>query len=183
MKKIILILSFLALPLSSYAQDAIYLSGMLGLTSIDVDGSSLDYDNELSYGLRAGVLFNDHVSAGLFINRYGTDTSSAITTQDFSLTNIMGEVTYYAAPADENSFWVSGLLGITQSKVDTTITFPATASTSQSEADTAYGFSAGYHFMVAPNFSLSPQVTYIITDADAGNFSELSWIVNLTFWM
>ena len=100
MKKLVLILAFLALPLSSYAQDAFYVSGMLGLTSIDVDNSTLDFDTELAYGFRAGLLFNDHVSAGLFVNRYATEVSSV----DLSALNIMAEVTYYFSEADENTF-------------------------------------------------------------------------------
>ena len=64
-KKLALILAFLTLPLSSYAQDAFYLSGLLGLTNLDTGSGGLDIGTELSYGARAGVLFNDHVAAGI----------------------------------------------------------------------------------------------------------------------
>ena len=171
MKKLVLILAFLTLPLSSYAQDAFYLSGMLGLTSIDVDNSTLDFDTELSYGFRAGLLFNDHVSAGLFVNRYATEVSSV----DLSALNIMAEVTYYFSEADENTFWLSGLLGTTQFKIESPLQ-------STNDSETSYGFSAGYHFMVAPNFSLSPQLTYILINAE-DSAASTSAMVNLTFWL
>ena len=181
MKKLVLILTLLSMPWTAFAQDAIYLSGMLGLTSLEVSGSNIDYDTELAYGIRAGVLFNDHVSAGIFINRYDTDKAiSPLTQSEYTLTNIMAEVTYYFSEADENSFWVSGLLGVTKAEAENrTVGTPAVVT---DDSETAYGFSAGYHFMVAPNFSLSPQVTYIHTDADPNSFSELSGMANVTFW-
>jgi hypothetical protein len=174
MKKTLLIFAMLILPLSSYAQDAFYVSGMLGLTSVS-GTDPITLDTELSIGVRAGLLFNDHVSAGIFINRYASDLTVAGSKVDVSLVNIMGEVTYYFNEADENGFWLSGLLGVTQTKGSATVLAADTT-------DTAFGGSIGYNFIVAPNFSIGPQFTAIKT-TDDGDATEFSGIVNLTFWM
>lgn len=175
MKKLIIVLTFLAVPLSSYAQDAFYVSGMLGLGKLNVNNSTIDYNTELTYGLRAGLLFNDHVSAGLYLQRYKTDYTSGIKFE-FTIDNIMAEVTYYFKEADENTFWLSGLLGKTKGKITSALGSP-------SETDTSFGFSAGYQFAVAPNWSLSPQITYIMTNGDPNNYSEFSALANLTVWL
>lgn len=182
MKKLVLIISFLSLPYSAFAQEAFYVGGLLGLTSIDAtfdDGTKETYDSELSYGLRAGVLFNDHLAAGLFLHQYGHDTTSspANVELEYEFRNIMAELTYFFSEADENSFWVSGLLGVTQSSLETSIP------SSNEESDTSYGASIGYNFMVAPNFSISPQFTYIYTDSNLVNYNQFSGLVNLTFWL
>ncbi len=174
MKKLVLVITFLAMPFTTYAQDAIYLSGMLGLTQVDVD-SNLDYDAELSYGARAGLLFNDHVSAGLFLHRSAVEPSNPGLNSETTIDNVMAEVTYYFAEADENSFWISGLLGLSYAETKV-------AGDSVSDDATALGVSGGYHFMVAPNFSISPQVTFIRSSFDT-TASELSGMVNLTFWL
>ncbi len=180
MKKLVLIFSILSLPLMSQAQDAFYVSGLLGLTSPNYSDSDLETDTELSYGARAGLLFNENVSAGIYLQRYaGSDPDFTVGETDVSLTNIMAEVTYYANMADENTFWISGLLGVTQSSTE----FSSGLVADNDESDTAFGFAAGYHFMVAPNFSLSPQITYIYTDTDTSSYSEISGLANLTIWL
>jgi outer membrane autotransporter protein len=120
------------------------------------------------------------VSAGIYLQRYaGSDPDFTVGETDVSLTNIMAEVTYYANMADENTFWVSGLLGVTQSSTE----FSNNLVADNDQSDTAFGFAAGYHFMVAPNFSLSPQITYIYTDTDTSSYSEFSGLANLTIWL
>ncbi len=175
MKKLVLILTFLALPLTSYAQDAFYLSGMLGLTQMDISGSNAEFDSELSYGARAGLLFNDHFAAGIYIHRVTTEANNITNGPEYVLDNVMAEATYYFNEADENSFWVSGLLGMTFAETKT-------AGLSISDDATAYGASAGYSFAVSPNFTISPQVTYISSNF-TNSVSELSGMVNLTFWL
>lgn len=179
MKKLVLIISFLTLPLAGQAQEAFYVSGMLGMTMVDTS-DGLDLETELSYGARAGLLFNDHISAGLYLHRYsGEDTTTNIgnpTEVDF--TNVMAELTYYFSEADENSFWISGLLGITN--IDTNCTGNGCT---QGSGQTSYGVAAGYHFMVAPNWSISPQITSIVFDADPNDISEISGMVNVTLWL
>ncbi len=181
MKKLILILTVFAFPFFAQAQDAFYVSGLLGLTNVNYSDSNFDTGMELSYGVRGGLLFNDHVSAGIYIQKYnGSDSDFPVggIDADAALTNIMAEVTYYFKEADENTFWISGLLGVTQSNIKFSNTFA-----SQDESDTAFGFAAGYHFMVAPNFSLSPQFTYVYTDNKQSSFSQVSGLVNLTLWL
>lgn len=177
MKKLILITAtLLLLPLTSFAQDAFYVSGMLGLGTVNVEGGNPDYGTELTYGVRGGLLFNDHVAAGVFIQRYADKLSSVPGSSfDASLTNIMAEVTYYFTPADENTFFISGLLGTTRGEVD------CTGCTSSS--DTSVGFTAGYNFMVAPNFSIAPQFNYIHIMSDPNTASMTSVMANLTLWL
>ena len=175
MKKLALIIAMTTLlPFTSQAQEAIYLSGMLGMTSFDVADSSITYDTELSFGARGGVLFNEHIAAGIYIQRYATDNASV----DLSTLNLMAEVSYYFNEAEENGFWVSGLLGVTNWTADYTAAVP-----NDDDSETAFGGTAGYHFMVAPNFSISPQVTYIYTNTDTSSFTQLSGLVNVTFWL
>lgn len=183
MKKLILILSFLTLPLATQAQDAFYITGLLGLTNVDISPQVTSYDTELSYGLRAGLLFNDHVSAGLFLKNYSTSKNNFNITNDnvdFSLLNIMAEVTYFFNEADENTFWISGLLGTTQ--LSASYTGPSNLS-DDDDSGTALGASVGYHFMVAPNWSLSPQMTIIRTDVSPSTITDLSGMVNITLWL
>ncbi len=175
MKKLVVIFTLIAMPFTSNAQDAIYLSGLLGLQQVDIANSNTTYDSELSYGARAGLLFNDHVSAGIYLQRVNIDSTVGIFTTESTLDNVMAEITYYFAEADENSFWVSGLLGMTFAKEEF-------GTQRASDDATAYGLAAGYHFMVAPNFSLSPQVTYIHSGF-TNDVSEISGLVNLTFWL
>ncbi len=180
MKKLTLIIGLCLSSLSASAQDAFYVSGMLGLTGVE-STPIFEFDNELSYGVRAGVLFNDHVSVGLYINRYGTTSTIQpfpTLSADVSLTNIMGEVTYYFNPADENGFWLSGLLGTTQSN----LSCPSNVSC-VNESDTSFGLTAGYQFAVAPNFTLGPQFSYVVIDGDSQNTGTYSGMFNLTFWM
>ena len=175
MKKIILVLTFLTLPLSSYAQDAFYVSGLLGLGQLDINVNEGDFGSELNYGVRAGLLFNDHVAAGLFYLRsdnektISTNAVNATISSDFN--PLMAEVVYYFNEADENSFYLSGMLGIADVGLN-------------SENETAVGASAGYNFMLAPNYSLAPQLTYIKTlgenDKDATHISAL---INFTIWL
>jgi hypothetical protein len=179
MKKLAWILMIMTLPALAQAQDAIYLSGMLGLTRVGSDNANLETDPELSYGARAGLLFNDHIAAGLFLHRTTYDVSGSnflgpFTTEP-TFDNVMAEVTYYFAEADENSFWISGLLGMTFNEI-------VSNGFSRSEDATSYGLSAGYHFMVAPNWSISPQFTYIQSNFD-DSVNEISALANLTVWL
>ncbi|MCB0378327.1 MAG: porin family protein [Bdellovibrionales bacterium] len=179
MKKLILFTAFALLPYGAYAQDAIYLSGMLGLGQVDVDGSSVDFDTELTFGGRAGLLFNDHVSAGIFVMNFSTDKTYLGSRYEMSALPIMGEVTYFVNEADENTFWVSGLLGVTGTELKT-------GAGTIDDSETSVGFSVGYHFMVAPNFSLSPQFTYIKVMGDSATASDASLMAafaNVTFWL
>lgn len=175
MKKLVLIITLIAMPLMSQAQDAVYLSGMLGLNQLSVSGSNNDFDWELSYGGRAGLLFNDHFSAGIYLQRLNTEASNVTNGPEYTMDNVMAEVTYYFNEVDENTFWVSGLLGMT---------FVETSSAGLSFKDdaTAYGAAAGYSFAVSPNFTISPQVTYI-QSSFPNTSSQLSGLVNLTFWL
>ena len=178
MKKLILILSLSLMSVSAFAQDAFYASGMLGLTNVDSDSNNIELKTELSYGVRAGLLFNDHVAAGVYINRYSGGDSNAfngLVDYDIDLTNIMAEVTYFFTPADENSFFVSGLLGVTQSNPD------CSGATCDGESDTSYGATVGYNFMLAPNFSLAPQLTYVHVDAEEA-YSMTTASANFTVW-
>ena len=179
MKKWILFFSFL-FTINVQAQDAFYVSGMLGLTNVDSGDSSVEYNTELSYGVRGGLLFNDHVSAGVYVNRYGgTGSVNGINSDlDVTLTNLMAEVTYFFTPADENSFWVSGLLGTTRAELDCPTGFSC-----ENSSDTSYGVSAGYQFAVAPNFTIGPQFTYIRVDSDGDGVNMISGSANLTFWL
>ena len=85
----------------------------------------------------------------------------------------MAEFNYHVNEADEDGFWFGGLLGITQVKL----------TNAEDNNETAFGVCGGYHFMVAPNFSITPQITYIYTDRDWGAFTQFSGLVNLTFWI
>ena len=176
MKKLVLILAMTILPLSSYAQDAFYISGLLGMTQLDPSEGPLEYNTELSYGLRGGHLFNDHVSAGVFVHRVVADATNPGAVSEATVDNLMAEVTYFFSEADENSFFLSGLLGTTKFTNEGN-------GISLSESGTSFGASAGYHFMVAPNFSLSPQVTYITSDIDGIDVSEVTGMINLTLWL
>jgi hypothetical protein len=153
------------------AQQALYLSGQLGMGQVNVHNSNQDFDTELQFGARAGVLFNDHVAVGAFLQQSNSSDSSF----DFDLTAILAEVSFYMNPADEDGPWASLLLGVNRSKSN----FAAF----DGESDTAFGFSAGYHWNLAANFSLGPQIVYLYTDSDVGPFSQWSVLGNLTFWM
>lgn len=171
MKKLIILLSFLTLPLTSYAQDAFYISGLLGLGQVDVNVNNVDFGTELNIGLRAGLLFNDHVSAGVFFLRSDNETSVLNTTVATDFNPLMAEVTYYFNPADENGLTISGLLGV------------ATVGTTSSNSETAVGAAIGYHFMLAPNYSLAPQLTYVKTLGERDKDAQLiSALVNFTIW-
>ncbi len=183
MKILSLIFCLFILPYSASAQDAFYLSGLLGLSQFEVSDSSLttspDFDAELAYGLRAGLLFNDHVSAGVFIQQTSAESRISVlgipVNADYSLRNIMAEVSYYFNAADENTFWVSGLLGVMQVDVDSTL--------NSNDSETALGATVGYQFAVAPNFSLSPQFTIIYADSTDGSVTQMSGLINLTAWL
>ena len=180
MKKLILTLTTLVLlPLSSYGQDAFYASGMLGLTTFD-GMPNFDSSTELSYGARAGLLFNDHVAAGIYINKYSGKDSNVLNigSAEVDATNIMAEVTYFFTVADENAFYISGLLGTTSTKQ----TCSALLTGCTEESDTSYGASIGYNFMLAPNFSLAPELTYVAIASDPKATSMLSAMANFTIW-
>ena len=171
MKRLLILIVFTLSPLTLFAQDAIYISGLLGLGKTSVNQTGVDFNTELNIGLRAGVLFNDNVSAGIFFLRSNNETSINTNTVSSDFNPMMAEVTYYFNVADEDSFYISGLLGV------------AKLGTVESKNETAVGASAGYHFMVAPNFSLGPQVLFVKTlgelDKDA---SLVSALFNITVW-
>ena len=185
MKKRFLAALVFLLPFYSQAQEAFYISGLLGLSSPSSEieqpssspGNKISYKfgAEISYGFRLGLLFNDHLSAGIYTQRYSdSDTGSTSSLpRKGTFTNLMAEFNYYVNEADEDGFWFGGLLGITQVKL----------TNAEDNNETAFGVLCGYHFMVAPNFSIAPQITYIHTDRDWGEFAQFSGLVNLTFWM
>ena len=208
MKKLFVILGFL-IPLGSQAQDAFYASGLLGInrTTVDIKGVYPSFDPEITFGFRFGLLFNDHISAGVYLQRYsGSGTSSdkdnsfknRIDATDLSLdgtfNNFLAEITYYVNEADENSFWISGLLGVTQVKLSgfseerrlwgsSPVFVPHREEIEKEKNETAFGAALGYHFMVAPNFSISPQVTFVYTDTDDGKYTQFSGLLNITLWL
>lgn len=176
MKKYILVaLLIFQFPLASQALD-FYTSGMLGVGTIDSKGLSGDqYDNSLTYGLRAGILIDEKFSAGLFFKELNTKDGAGPST---TVSHLMLEATYYFSGARENTFFISGLIGGTQIHESST-----SFSQSSNEVGLSYGATAGYQFMVTDNFSLSPQVTYIYTqEAGRTDYSDLSAILNLQFW-
>lgn len=172
MKKLITILVLVMLPFFAQAQEAIYVSGLLGLTTVDTD-ADIKLSTELSYGLRAGVLFNDNIAVGLYINRYSSSGNiPSFGSSNLEYMNMMAEGVYHFQEADENGLWVSALLGLT----DVTQSCPTGAICTTAASETSYGGSVGYHFMLAPNYSLSPQFTMILIDGTImstvmGNFS------------
>lgn len=177
MKKLALIIAFLTLPLAAQAQEAFYLSGLLGLTDLQPSSGSAEYDYELTYGLRGGLLFNEHMSAGIFLQQLSTDQTNAVGySAETSAVNVLAEFTYYFTPADEDTFWVSGLLGTTFVETE------FNDGTKVTDDGTTLGVAAGYHFMVAPNFSISPQVTYLHVGTNP-ELAEISGMVNLTLWL
>lgn len=175
MKKFLVLLAFLGISTSAHAQDAFYVSGLLGLGQASMNVSGVEFDTELNYGFRAGFLFNDNVSAGLFYMRSDNSTSvnTLVGTTTFSsdFNPLMAEVTYYFNVADENSLTISGLLGV------------ASVGNPNSTNETAVGAAIGYHFMLAPNYSLAPTITYIKTLGEDDTDAQLiSALVNFTVW-
>lgn len=226
MKKILIILSFLV-PFAVHGQDGFYTSGLLGINSTTRaatggtnyysygEGANFTFDSKISFGFRFGVLFNDHFSAGIYLQRYTGKTF--ITTEafrirtsgqghgfnaplrscpdpcenyeivklkhDYNVTfnNFMAELTYYVSEVDENGLWIGGLLGVTQIKNS-----PSDKDRHylMDENSGAFGASLGYHFMVAPNFSISPQMSLIfIIGASDANFIQFSGLLNITLWL
>lgn len=177
MKFFFSILIFLTVSLQVHAQDAFYVSGLLGMTQVNWQSTTYDIDPELSAGLRGGLLFNDNVSAGLFLHRFNGDlenNGNAVGEITFGL--IMAEVTYYFEPADENTFWISGLLGTARLKTEV-------GALSAEASETAMGVSVGYHWAVSPNFTLGPQMTYVYVDTSSSSGNLLSAHFNVTFWL
>lgn len=170
---LLIFVSFLMGP-NAYAQQAFYASGLLGASYRFDDALS---DIGFSYGARVGVLFNENISVGLYWQRFDTDIgkfahgATLVGDPNYTLEDIMVEVTYYAHEADENTFWVSGLLGIKRSM-----------SSYGSDSRLSYGFSLGYQFLLAPNFTLSPQLTMTYADFDLELVLQTSALANLTFW-
>ena len=178
MKKLTLILiTSLLLPLTSYAQEAVYVSGLLGLGQISTDSND-SFGTDLIYGARGGILFNDNLALGVFITRQSSSTVTNRVDVESEVTPLMAEVTYHLNEAEENGFVFSGMLG-------TAMISTTTGSTTNDETFTGLGASAGYSFAVSPNFSLSPQLTYIRFLGDGignGEGTNLSAMANLTIW-
>jgi hypothetical protein len=172
MKTLISFVFVLTIPLSASAQQAIYLSGLLGIGHVSVSNSPFNLDPDLSFGARAGVLFTEHVAVGAYWHQSNNDIRYS-TGQTFKATNLMAEISYFFNEADENGFWLSGLLGTTQA---------SSSLSSASETDLALGFSVGYQFALTPNFTLSPQLVYIHTDGSGDPFNQYKALMNLTAW-
>lgn len=202
-------ISFIFLfPFNSFSQDAFYASGLLGLNRTSMK-TTVENNNvntsmgwlEITFGLRLGVLFNDHFSAGVYLQRFSdsvTDINDIyggpVRQMDLDITtnNLMAEFTYHFGEVNENGFWISGLLGLTQikSKFTTDQTNPflnGILKKTKDEYETSIGLSLGYHFMISPNFSFDPQFTYIYVPMEGeGEYSRIrqySALLNITFWL
>ena len=167
---------------TSQTQKAFYISGLLGFSNMDEEKFS--FDTGVSFGVRIGFLFKDHFSAGIHVQRYSSPSQVEIPSLGllkdltFTFTNWMVEFNYYINKIGEDGFWFGGLLGATQVKLEHPL-LP-----SEDNNETSFGLSCGYQFMVTPNFSIAPQITYI--RIDSGEFHEsltqFSGLINFTFW-
>ena len=216
MKKIFIILSFLA-PFTAQSKDGFYTSGLLGVNSTTMnattgtsaysygEGMSFSFDLDISFGFRFGILFNDHVSAGIHLQRYTSKTfivkkeirhlsapdclfqnSCEIVNSKydyhFTFNNFLAEFTYYINKVDENGLWISGLLGVTQVKTSVP-NYNGYLLLDENSVGASLGTSLGYHFMVAPNFSISPQMSFIVIVGTEVFYSQFSGLVNVTLWL
>ena len=219
MKKFLIALGFL-IPFTAQSQDGFYASGLLGINSTTMDFKekdfiyfnetkiNLSFDSEISFGFRFGLLFNDHISAGVYLQRYTGKTSlrsksithdSNIpmwsctspceivnTRHDYNVTfnNFLAELTYYINEVDENGLWISGLLGVTQIKTSISKKDNYNGNlVDENSGETSFGVSLGYHFIVAPNFSISPQMSFIHIGASRADFNQFSGLINVTLWL
>jgi hypothetical protein len=177
MEKIVLVLLVMSAPLISQADDnEFYFSGLLGVGTLDLKGTSGDnYENELAYGARLGFLIKNNFSAGLQIQHMQTRSGAGPET---SVSSFLGEFTYYLSGSSENSFYVSGLLGITQIEEEPTYYFRG-----GNGAGITYGANLGYQFMINDRLSLAPQVTYKYTSGAVGGVdaSDVSTLLNATW--
>ncbi len=219
MKKLLAILGFLV-PFAAQSQDGFYASGLLGINSTTMnvktgttafsygEGTNFSFDSEISFGFRFGLLFNDHVSAGVHLQRYtgktfitsktvkaGSNTPMLSCTppceiinskHDYNVTfnNFMAELTYYVNEVDEHGLWISGLLGVTQIKTSISNHSDYIGNlVDKNTGATAFGASLGYHFTVAPNFSLGPQISFIRINTNKSNYNQFSGLLNITLWL
>ena len=221
MKKLFFTLGFL-FSFSVHGQDSFYASGLLGLNSTTMnviigtnmysygEGMSFSFDSEISFGFRFGVLFNDHVSVGVYLQRYtgrtfiksekcqlfttpsnapmhscAPESSLVEVKYDYNMTfnNFLAEFTYYVNEVDENGLWISGLLGVTQIKARIPNKDKYHDLVYENSGETTFGTSLGYHFMVAPNFSISPQMSFTLFTDTKTFYNQLSGLINVTLWL
>lgn len=173
MKKTLLTLSLIFfLPLASVAQESFYLAGQLGVGTLnDTADRSDKFDNDLTYALRAGMAFTEHLSLGVFLNKLTTRLGLQPEVESMQT---MAELTYYPSGIDEDGFLMSALLGVKRAVV---------TERSQDEVGLAMGMNVGYQFALTPNFSLSPRFSYNYAEyTQITDFSETSVAMDLAFW-
>ena len=169
------------------AQEAFYISGLLGYSHIDL--KEFSFEPEIGFGVRFGFLFSDHFSLGIYTQRYSSSASNTqLDAKDwtfgFEFTNLMIEFNYYVNEFDEDGFWFGALLGATKMN-PTEAKFRGTSMPfiNNTTYETSFGVSGGYHFTVATHFSIDPQINYIYTSDDGNVLHQFSGLVNFTFWI
>jgi len=174
-KKLMGLFICLQIPFFSNAQE-LYLGGTLGFSVLNELGSSGDkYDSELAYGLRGGFVLTENLSGGLMLQRMSTRDGAG---PELTALNVLGEFTYHFGGTVGNGFLLNGLVGVTQLETDDLF-----SRFSQGQSALTGGVGLGYQFMINPNFSFSPQVTYMyVSDANESDFSQTSVLMNVAFW-
>ena len=182
MKKRFLAALVFLLPFYSQAQEAPYISILLGASRLN-ETEQFSSDTEVSFGLRLGILFGDHFSAGIYAQSFSASPNRYYHyyygSKKFTFTNRMIDFNFYDK-ADEGGFWFGCLFGITQVQDDPLFR----SNRSRNINQTSFGFSSGYHIMVTTNFSIAPQITYIRVDPGKlyQSFTQLSGLINFTYW-
>lgn len=182
MKYLLTILSLVLFSNYATAGEGFYFSALAGYTHVDQAEETWDLGEQPSLGFRAGVLPLENFGLGVFVQYLraeGVDYLSSNVGSDVNITNYMLEGTYYLSSAKENSLYVAGMFGFTNTYANFDSTF-----TRVNETDFAFGGSVGYQFeLVKDTLMIAPQVTYFHVDTDTSNFKEVSALANLTFYL
>jgi len=139
-----------------------YVGGHIGVS--DASGPITPKELEFSFGGRGGWVFYDHVGVGAFVQYYQADQATVKT----AYLPFLAEVTYfpfYSPFEGRNTLHLSAMFGATQMYI-------SDPTGKRNEAETTFGWSAGYSLFIDPQYFVGPEIQYFyVLGSD-----------NFTFW-